>query len=103
MKTCTKAVAVVLAGFVGWHWYQDHLIWSAAEEYYIGNLNRVEKFRKLALSKCEKERQDDGGLETTHGDGRWGKPYLIRGGGVRSSSEERRVGKECRSRWSPYH
>ena len=22
---------------------------------------------------------------------------------VRSRSEERRVGKECRSRWSPYH
>jgi len=25
-----------------------------------------------------------------------GRPYLDR-------SEERRVGKECRSRWSPYH
>src|SRR5256886_15694625 len=23
--------------------------------------------------------------------------------GVRQRSEERRVGKECRSRWSPYH
>ena len=23
--------------------------------------------------------------------------------GTRSRSEERRVGKECRSRWSPYH
>src|SRR2546426_8393647 len=23
--------------------------------------------------------------------------------GVRTRSEERRVGKECRSRWSPYH
>ena len=27
-----------------------------------------------------------------------GIPYY-----VRSRSEERRVGKECRSRWSPYH
>ena len=27
--------------------------------------------------------------------------YIKRGGKVRS--EERRVGKECRSRWSPYH
>src|SRR3712207_7304419 len=28
----------------------------------------------------------------------------LRGGGVvRDRSEERRVGKECRSRWSPYH
>ena len=25
------------------------------------------------------------------------------GGGIRGRSEERRVGKECRSRWSPYH
>src|SRR5574344_939521 len=26
-----------------------------------------------------------------------------RGGRLTSRSEERRVGKECRSRWSPYH
>src|SRR3712207_7519957 len=25
------------------------------------------------------------------------------GGGAPARSEERRVGKECRSRWSPYH
>ena len=25
------------------------------------------------------------------------------GSAIASSSEERRVGKECRSRWSPYH
>ena len=30
-----------------------------------------------------------------------GIPMAIMAGGVRS--EERRVGKECRSRWSPYH
>src|ERR1039457_6482181 len=28
---------------------------------------------------------------------------LLRGGAVQNRSEERRVGKECRSRWSPYH
>ena len=28
---------------------------------------------------------------------------LGHGGGRRGRSEERRVGKECRSRWSPYH
>src|SRR5688572_33245009 len=27
----------------------------------------------------------------------------IKGKGVDTRSEERRVGKECRSRWSPYH
>ena len=26
-----------------------------------------------------------------------------RKGGIEARSEERRVGKECRSRWSPYH
>src|SRR2546425_13117917 len=30
-------------------------------------------------------------------------PVLILAGGLVSRSEERRVGKECRSRWSPYH
>ena len=39
----------------------------------------------------------------------WGTPGardILLGGlacAVRSRSEERRVGKECRSRWSPYH
>ena len=34
-----------------------------------------------------------GGLNFVH-------PYLE---SFRARSEERRVGKECRSRWSPYH
>src|SRR3712207_8231935 len=33
--------------------------------------------------------------------GRGRRPSVVVGGGSRS--EERRVGKECRSRWSPYH
>src|SRR2546426_987816 len=28
---------------------------------------------------------------------------IVRGDGHATRSEERRVGKECRSRWSPYH
>ena len=34
-----------------------------------------------------------------------GAPYIVQRAGeaVYSRSEERRVGKECRSRWSPYH
>ena len=31
------------------------------------------------------------------------KPALATGRGEKKRSEERRVGKECRSRWSPYH
>src|SRR5690348_18444583 len=30
-------------------------------------------------------------------------PAATRSSSVRARSEERRVGKECRSRWSPYH
>ena len=30
-------------------------------------------------------------------------PAVIARFAARSRSEERRVGKECRSRWSPYH
>ena len=37
------------------------------------------------------------GMIITRGDLR----YLI--GAIVGRSEERRVGKECRSRWSPYH
>ena len=35
-------------------------------------------------------------IKKSGGAGRFFKPRLLR-------SEERRVGKECRSRWSPYH
>ena len=31
------------------------------------------------------------------------EPFGIPYHGISSRSEERRVGKECRSRWSPYH
>ena len=31
------------------------------------------------------------------------EPEVIKSSGMRNRSEERRVGKECRSRWSPYH
>src|SRR3712207_6987174 len=33
----------------------------------------------------------------------FGIPNTSPGGTSRARSEERRVGKECRSRWSPYH
>ena len=32
-----------------------------------------------------------------------GEDVGVNGGVFRARSEERRVGKECRSRWSPYH
>ena len=48
-----------------------------------------------SMAQCQKHRgPDDSGL------------FLSEHGGLshaRLRSEERRVGKECRSRWSPYH
>src|SRR5256886_2812504 len=63
-----------------------------------------------ALPILERQRADAGRLlspavarvahpAAVHGDGHARR--LRRAGAVRS--EERRVGKECRSRWSPYH
>ena len=46
------------------------------------------------------------GKVTTYGDlaAMAGYPYAARQvGQIQLRSEERRVGKECRSRWSPYH
>src|SRR3712207_7630271 len=37
------------------------------------------------------------------GVGRWGRGLVRRRPLRDTRSEERRVGKECRSRWSPYH
>ena len=33
----------------------------------------------------------------------WTKSILLTAQEMNARSEERRVGKECRSRWSPYH
>ena len=46
----------------------------------------------LTLTACGGEKADNGGSGKPESD----KIILTR-------SEERRVGKECRSRWSPYH
>ena len=45
------------------------------------------------------------GLVKEPGDWKWSsfRHYAFRENGVVERSEERRVGKECRSRWSPYH
>src|SRR5256885_6678230 len=50
--------------------------------------------------------------EKTHEDFQWlkqeiesaaGEATVFQAASVEGRSEERRVGKECRSRWSPYH
>ena len=64
---------------------------EAGQELYIEKLN-VEADDKVVFDKVLAVGGDDG-IKV-------GSPY-VKGAKVRS--EERRVGKECRSRWSPYH
>src|SRR2546427_12784928 len=42
-------------------------------------------------------------FDKTNGDGAWHWPVASEQFADEARSEERRVGKECRSRWSPYH
>ena len=54
----------------------------------------------LLMEKQHNRGQDGAGVATIKLDVPPGTTYLDR---MRSRSKERRVGKECRSRWSPYH
>src|SRR2546430_9742154 len=86
--------------FVSWAKYSDKWVNDLAEEQF----NRVAEVT-YEIRKAEAIPY----LETTRTMNKYGK---IRAVGIESGrdkkraairSEERRVGKECRSRWSPYH
>ena len=64
-----------------------HIMEMRSEMKYIESLREGERINEIYLCKVKQSALTKAG-----------KPYdnLIR-------SEERRVGKECRSRWSPYH
>ena len=53
-----------------------------------------------ALALTDRQQNDAIVLSSTGHTCAWSLPYATRNEG---RSEERRVGKECRSRWSPYH
>ena len=60
----------------------------------FGELHPLEKDRPIIKNIDEEPIKGDWLLKTFDGRGRVTGHYR---------SEERRVGKECRSRWSPYH
>ena len=81
---------------LGWtHTVNTHDGWDAYELELAGDGYRfdgkVRPFEKKTISL--KVKQNDGTLSE--------KPLVVKSSVHRS--EERRVGKECRSRWSPYH
>src|SRR3989442_15560563 len=70
----------------------------------VGNVPELPKFSWV--STIEASRFDEGTAYATFDRHIFGdtKPYLYKSTDYgKTRSEERRVGKECRSRWSPYH
>ena len=68
------------------------------------HIRRVIPLARQALEKAARSLDDVDFIAYTRGPGLAGA--LLVGAGVACAqlrSEERRVGKECRSRWSPYH
>ena len=63
-----------------------------------GGLNKISSLMEILTNKEEvREKLKNNSLQAAH---------LLRlngYGSIKYRSEERRVGKECRSRWSPYH
>src|SRR5712692_10808926 len=74
----------------------------------LGHQNLVAKYRQVSAARNAVSH--DGGELRNSGRGNDGvvskdpaEIVLVRKNLVLHRSEERRVGKECRSRWSPYH
>ena len=81
---CLKSAGVVGAGGAG---FPTHVKLDAKAEYFIVN-----------AAECEPLIETDKYLCRTFPD------RIVRAvSATLTRSEERRVGKECRSRWSPYH
>src|SRR5256885_7490551 len=70
--------------------------------YFPGRLGD-ELFEPCAQVKDSRRGDDGQFVATLIGGGAENGPKENPRVGVRRRSEERRVGKECRSRWSPYH
>ena len=58
---------------------------------------QMQEIKKIKLAK-QQERLAQCGISTAVVNGK-----IVTVGDYDRRSEERRVGKECRSRWSPYH
>ena len=68
----------------------------------MAELKKAGRVKKILVSGCMAQRyQEDVLRELPEVDGVLGTGSY--GDIARARSEERRVGKECRSRWSPYH
>jgi len=72
-------IIMVVAGFLGWNWYQERLLWDAATTHYVEQLkNNNERFQRAAEA-CEAEARKEveaGKVDFDLGTGEW-NPDLI--------------------------
>ena len=82
----------------------NHITQAMANPEIIVELGRRFKEYRLTYRLTQKEAAEKAGVSLiTLRQFENGKAYNINMGNFLARSEERRVGKECRSRWSPYH
>src|SRR5260221_11852414 len=76
---------------------------SAGRERIDHSLWRRSSIGRLVMATTLERLRDDAAIATVN-DPRWARVVARdRSADGEFRSEERRVGKECRSRWSPYH
>ena len=59
--------------------------------------------KDVEVMTCCCKGNEDGNVKHKQRDEQEKKALMTRLSRIEGRSEERRVGKECRSRWSPYH
>src|SRR5256885_17137169 len=78
---------------------------AAAPSPLTGNATLISDYRFRGISQTYQKPAFQGGFDYAHASGLYAGNWnsnVSQGAGF-PRSEERRVGKECRSRWSPYH
>src|SRR2546429_7235934 len=86
VQTCALPISVFTRRSLGILWSQSDFVGDSGRKW------RKERSKHWRARQCETSRSAPG--------------FVIRASETWSDeirSEERRVGKECRSRWSPYH
>ena len=66
-------IMVVVAGFLGWHWYQERLLWDAAKFHYLGQLQKSNERFQRAVRACEAEAREE---DLDLGKGEWNPEHI---------------------------
>src|SRR3712207_9305359 len=118
MKGCVKIIVMALSGAITLNTYAQRSVttFNHGWQFSKGSLSDVKEWQQVRVPHDwaiygpfnrthdlqEVAVEQNGETKKTWKTGRTGGLPFI-GKGIYRRSEERRVGKECRSRWSPYH